>query len=285
MAVFTNYATLSYKGGTLNSNTVTGEILETIAVEKTAVSGSYSSGDTLSYALSLVNSGSADALNLAVTDDLGAYELDGVTLYPLSYVDGTMRLFINGVLQPSATVLAGPPLAVSGISIPADGSAVLVYEAAVTEYAPLAAGSEITNTASVTGGGIVTPVTASETVPVLDTAVLSISKALSPALVKSSSDVSYSFEISNSGNSAVTGADDAILSDDFNPILTNLSVSFNGAVWTQGVNYSYNEVTGVFSTLPGQLTVPAASYTQNPDGSWTVQPGISILTVSGTINA
>ena len=57
MAEFTNFATLSYRGGTLRSNTVTGEILETVSVEKTAVRGSYSDGDTLSYALGLANSG------------------------------------------------------------------------------------------------------------------------------------------------------------------------------------------------------------------------------------
>ena len=119
MAEFTNFATLSYKGGTLRSNTVTGEILETVSVEKTAVSGSYGAGDTLSYAVSLVNSGPAEAAGLTLTDDLGAYELDGVTLYPLSYVDGTAHLFVNGVLQPAPAVTAGPPLVFSEISIPA----------------------------------------------------------------------------------------------------------------------------------------------------------------------
>ena len=34
MAIFTNYATLSYNGGTINSNTVTGELLETISATK-----------------------------------------------------------------------------------------------------------------------------------------------------------------------------------------------------------------------------------------------------------
>lgn len=37
MASFTNFATLSYNGGTTNSNTVTGELLEALTVTKTAV--------------------------------------------------------------------------------------------------------------------------------------------------------------------------------------------------------------------------------------------------------
>ena len=283
MAVFTNYATLSYTGGTLRSNTVTGEILETVSVEKSAVSGSYGAGDTLSYAVSLVNSGPADAAGLTLTDDLGAYELDGAALYPLSYVDGTARLFVNGVLQPAPAVTAGPPLAFSGVTVPAGGSAVLVYEAAVTAYAPLAAGSEITNTVTVTGSGV--DVSASATVPVEDAAVLRITKALSPAAVPANGELSYSFEISNTGNSGAGAADEVAVSDNFAPILENLAVSLDGAKWARGVQYSYDETTGAFATLPGQITVPAASYTQNPDGTWSIQPGTVTLVISGTIKS
>lgn len=283
MAVFTNFATLSYKGGTRNSNTVTGEIMETVSVQKTAVSTGYGAGDTLSYAVSLVNAGPADVSGLTVTDDLGAYELDGTTLYPLSYVDGTARLIVNGALQPAPTVTAGPPLVFSGINIPAGGSAVLVYEADVTGYAPLAPDSEITNTVTVTGGGVSVPLTASATVESLDSAELFISKALSPCVVPANGEITYSFELTNTGNTEAGAADEVVVSDDFDPILSDISVSFNGAAWTRAVQYSYDEATGAFATLPGQITVPAASYTQNADGTWTVEPGTATLTVSGTI--
>ena len=283
MAVFTNFATLSYNGVTRNSNAVTGEIMETIAVEKTAVSTEYSAGDTLSYAVSLVNSGPTDVTGLTVTDDLGAYELDGATLYPLSYVDGTARLIVNGELQAAPTVTAGPPLAFSGIDIPADGSAVLIYEADVTGFAPLAPDSTITNTVTVTGGGVSVPLTASATVGTMDSADLSISKALSPVVVPSNGEITYTFEITNTGNTEAGTADSVVVSDDFDPILSNIVVSFNGTVWTRGVQYSYDEATGAFVTLPGQITVPAASYTQNADGTWTVEPGTATFTVSGTI--
>lgn len=283
MAVFTNFATLSYKGGTRNSNTVTGEIMETVSVQKTAVSTGYGAGDTLSYAVSLVNAGPADVSGLTVTDDLGAYELDGTALYPLSYVDGTARLIVNGALQPAPTVTAGPPLVFSGINIPAGGSAVLVYEADVTGYAPLAPDSEITNTVTVTGGGVSVPLTASATVESLDSAELFISKALSPCVVPANGEITYSFELTNTGNTEAGAADEAVVSDNFDPILSDISVSFNGAAWTRAVQYSYDEATGAFATLPGQITVPAASYTQNADGTWTVEPGTATLTVSGTI--
>ena len=38
------------------------------------------------------------------------------------------------------------------------------------------------------------------------------------------------------------------------------------------------------TTLPGQITVPAATYAQDPDtGVYTIQPGVSVITVTGTV--
>jgi len=43
-------------------------------------------------------------------------------------------------------------------------------------------------------------------------------------------------------------------------------------------------MTGVFNTIAGQITVPAATYTQNPaTGIWTLTPGVSVLKVTGTV--
>lgn len=47
MASFTNFATLSYNGGTTNSNTVTGELLEALTVTKTAVVKNYAANDKI----------------------------------------------------------------------------------------------------------------------------------------------------------------------------------------------------------------------------------------------
>jgi len=96
--------------------------------------------------------------------------------------------------------------------------------------------------------------------------------------------VTYTFVIQNSGNEAVVATDNAAITDVFNPILTALTVTFNGAAWTQGTQYTYDETTGVFTTLPGQITVPAATYTRDPDtGAYSLTPGIATLTVTGTI--
>ena len=283
MAIFTNFATLSYNGGITNSNTVTGEILETVTATKTAVVDEYSSQDNVTYVVTLVNSGGVAVNGLTVTDDLGGYAFGTGTVYPLNYTDGSIKYYVNGVLQAAPAVTAGPPLVISGINIPAGGNVILVYEAAVTGFAPLDAGAEITNTVTVTGGGLVTPVTATETIGAQETADLTVSKALSPSVVAENGQITYTFVIANTGNTEAVATDDVVLTDTFDPILDPITVTYNGTVWTEGVNYTYDETTGAFATLPGQITVPAATYTQNPDGTWTVTPGIATLTVTGTV--
>jgi len=283
MALFSNYATLSYGGLTMRSNTVTGEILETVSAAKTAVVDEYGPDGDVTYAVSLVNSGDAAVTGLNMTDDLGGYTFGTGTVYPLAYKDGSMRYYVNGALQAAPAVVAGPPMSVSGISVPAGGSAMLIYEAVVTDYAPLGADGSIVNTATLTGGGISVPVEAQETVTAEQSADLTVNKAVSPAAVAPNGLLTYTFVIENTGNAAAGAAENAVLADTFDPVLGGISVTFNGAPWAAGTNYTYNETSGEFSTLPGQITVPAASYTQNPDGTWAVEPGSATLVISGTV--
>ena len=281
MASFTNFATLSYNGGTTNSNIVTGEILEALTAVKTAVSANYSAGDRITYTLSLVNTGTAAITDYTVTDNLGGYTVGANTVYPLAYNAGTVRYYINGVLQAAPTVTAGPPLTVTGLTVPAGGSAVLIYETTATPVAPLATGSSITNTATITGGGLTTPITAQATVETANSAELSISKALSPTTVTENGQITYTFVISNTGNTEATATGNVVVTDA--PILRNIAVTYNGTAWTEGTNYTYNAATGVFTTLAGQITVPAASFTQNTDGTFTVTPGTTTLVITGTV--
>ena len=284
MAIFSNQATLTYNGNSTNSNIAYGEILDVLTATKTAVEGSYTPGETVTYAVTLRNTGSSALTGVTVTDDLGGYIFNGTTVYPLTYVDGTATVFVNGVPQSAPAVTAGPPLAVSGLSIPAGGDLVLVYQALANTFADPSAGGTIVNTITATGNGISTPVTASETVTSNTAAALTITKSITPAQVVDNDRVTYTFVIQNSGNEAVVATDNAVITDTFDPILTDLAVTFNGTPWTQGVQYNYNETTGLFTTVPSQITVPAATYTQDPTtGAYTVTPGIATLIVTGTI--
>ena len=284
MAVFFNQASLSYDGNTVNSNIVSGEIVGVLTATKTAVSETYNGEDTITYVVSLLNSGSSQLTGLTVTDNLGEYVQGGLTLTPLDYVEGSILYYENGVLQAAPTVMAGTDLVISGITVPANGNATLVYQAIANGTAPLAIGSTITNTVTVTGSGLVNPVTAEETITAQSGARLSITKALSPTTVTENGEITYTFVIENRGNTPIVATDNAVVTDTFDPILENIQVTFNGEVWVEGTNYTYNEATGVFATVPGPITVPAATYTQNPTtGEYTVTPGVSVLTVTGNI--
>ena len=282
MATFFNQATLSYNGNVVNSNITAGELLEVLSATKTAVVDTYSRNSEVTYIINIVNSGSIAYNNLTVTDDLGAYAFGTTELVPLDYVDGSVRYFVNGTLQPAPTVSAGAPLVITGINVPAGGVATVVYAAETNSFAPLGDTASIVNTAVVSGTGI-SDITVTETITPENTAELTISKSLNPTTVTENGQLTYTFVIQNTGSEAVVVTDNAIVTDTFNPALNITGVTFNGTAWTSPANYTYSEATGAFATNAGQITVPAATYTQNPDGTWTIQPGVSVLTVTGTI--
>ena len=284
MAQFTNQAQLSYNNATVNSNVAVGEVLEVLAANKIAVMTTYTPGGDITYVISAVNSGTTPISGITVTDNLGAYTFGETTLYPLTYKDGSVRLYINGVLQAAPTAVAGPPLVVSGITLPANSNMVLVYEANVNSFAPLGEGDSIVNTATVTGNGISTPITVTETVTPATEAMLDITKSISPVPVAENGVVTYTFVIRNSGNTPADATANVTLTDTFNPILSGLTVLLDGTALAEGTGYTYSITEGDFATVPGVITVPAATYTQDPvSGVWSVTPGTTVLTVTGTI--
>lgn len=283
MAQFTNQAQLAYGNSVTNSNIAVGEILEVLSAAKTAVRSSYAQNDTVTYIVSVVNSGTLPFSGVVLTDDLGAYTFGTASLTPLTYVADTARYYVNGVLQTTPAVTAGSPLVISGITIPAGGNATIIYEAETNQYAPLTLGSVITNTAVLSGTGV-TPVSVSAEVSIESEPLLSITKSVSPVPVSENGTLTYTFVIQNNGNEAADAADAAVITDVFDPLLSNLTVTFNGTVWTEGVHYNYDETTGTFTTVAGQVTVPAATFTQDAaTGIWLTTPGVSTLVISGTV--
>ena len=218
-----------------------------------------------------------------MADDLGGYTFNGATVYPLAYTAGSVRYYRNGVLQAAPAVTAGPPLTITGITVPAGGSTVIAYEAEPTAFAPLGAEDSVVNTVTVTGAGLPDAVTATETVSPATGPALTISKALSPTEVAANGRLTYTFVIQNTGNAAAEAADSLVVTDTFDPRLSDLTVTLNGTALTAPTQYTYDAATGQFATVAGVITVPAATFTQNAAGSYSVSPGISTLTISGTI--
>lgn len=283
MASFYNQATLSYNGSTVASNIVSGEILEELSITKTAVSGDYRPGGQLTYVVGIANSGECSSEALTLTDDLGAYELaDGSTVVPLDYVAGSLRLFVNGVPQSAPAPTETAPLTLTGLTVPADGSVLLLYQAAVNDYAPLGEEASVTNTVTLSGGPLTEPLTAQATVDADTAPILSVTKTVSPVAVSGSGRLTYSFLLDNRGFTEASG--DLVLTDLFDPILKDITVTADGQVWSEGTQFTYDAATGLFTSAQGALTVPAAGAVQDQQtGQWSVVPGSVTLVVAGNL--
>ncbi len=284
MALFTNQATLTYNDNVINSNIVTGEIVQVLSVTKNALSDTYERDKTITYIINIVNSSDSDFTNLTVTDNLGSYTFNTASLVPLTYVDGSVRYFIKGDLQAQPTVAAVSPLTITGITVPANGNATVVYSATVNEFAPLANESQITNTVTVNGNGLSAAITAEETVSLEAGPILSITKAVCPLSVPENGTLTYTFVIRNNGFTEASATDNLVISDAFDPILNITGVSLDGASLTPTTDYTYDAATGNFASVAGVVTVPAATYVQDATtGAYSVTPGATVLTVTGTI--
>lgn len=282
---FTNVATLSYNGEQIRSNIAVGMIEEMLSVSKYAVNETYGEGDTLTYIVSIVNNTAATVNGLTVSDDLGAYAFGTGTVQPLTYVENSMQYYQGGVLQPDPAVQTTDGLVISDISVPANGSTTIVYAAEVNSFAPLETGASVTNTVTVDGAAI-SAVTAEESVAVTNAAELSVVKSVTPIPVAENGELTYTIQLLNSGNTAVLETENAAVTDTFSPALTEISVTLDGAVLIAGVDYTYDEATGVFSTANGVISIPAATFTQDETtGEWSTTPGSATLTVTGRINS
>ncbi len=284
MARFTNQAQLIYNNVAIPSNIAVGEITEVLEVSKTALVGTYVRGDKVTYVISLVNSGDTELTGIQVSDNMGGYQFDGRTLYPMAYVPNSAALFINGVPQGFPTVTPGTPTVFSGFSVPANGNATIVYETQLNDYAPLAPADNITNTATTTGAGLANPAIAQEVINPVADAQLAINKAIDPIPVADGGTLTYTFTISNSGSAPVETADNVTITDTFRPVLSDLNVTFNGTPWVENTDYTYNPATGVFTSLAGNITVPEATFLQDQaTGTWSANPGTSTLIIRGTV--
>lgn len=286
MAVFYNQASLSYSGGNTNSNIVAGEMLEVLSVTKTAVENGYSSGETLTYIVSIINSGTVDVNNVTVTDNLGLYTDECGTFTPLSYVNDSVKYYLNGSLLTAPSVDTNTELTFSGITVPASGNAIIIYSAVVNSTAPLAANSCITNSVTVESdcNCAANSESASASVCTRDEPILTISKSLCPSTLTENCNLTYTFTIQNLGNTEASSNDNVVITDVFNPTLRDISVSIDGTVVSENTEYTYNGNTGEFATVAGIVKVPAATYSRNcTNGEWTVNPGVTTVTIKGVL--
>lgn len=281
----TNQASLSYRYGDTDasvlSNIATAVVNQPLTASKTALNGTYREGDTLTFVLSLTNSGSAPLANVTVTDDLGTYTLSTLSLTPYTILPGA-RLFLggtdNGAISPTVTA-DGAVFTIP--SLPAGTNALILYQVRLTGTAPLAAGATITNTATVTAPALTEDVAAAATVTAAEYADVAVVKTMSPATLTDGGTITYTFDITNRGN---TEATNIVLTDAFNPLPTAITVTRDGVV-LDATDYTF---TGGVLTVPASgstgITLPAATLTQNEEtGAVTLTPSSTRITVTGTL--
>lgn len=289
MPTFTNQATLTFNNASILSNVATGEILDVLTMTKGATPLTYAQNEDITYVIHLTNTSASPLTGVTITDNLGAYSFEPIgypsrILTPLTYKENTAAFFINGVQQPSPTAeVVDNNLVISGLNIPGNANATVAYIATTNEYADANSGETITNIATVTGGGLTEPLTDSATITARDAANLMINKSVTPTQVLENGRVTYRFEISNYGNTETLPTDSLVLTDRFNPILSDLSVTYEGAAWTAPTNYTYT-TDGLFTTVENAITLDAATITQDPaTGLIETVPSTVVLEVTGTI--
>ena len=283
MVEFTNKATLSYNGASIDSNTVSGTREVTTELTKTALVPTYEEGP-VTFIVSFVNNGAGAVSGLTLTDDLGAYTVGEETVYPFAYVRDSVKVYLSGVEQTPVEVTSTQPLVLTAPDVPAGGNLLVVYAVTPTVYAPRGDGQGVTNTVTATAPSMDTPAEASADVLSAQAAELALTKSVFPLELTEGEEVTYTIVVLNSGNKPAGDAGGPVIADTLDPALSQLSVTLDGVALEEGTGYTYDPDTGAFATVAGAVTVPAAVCTQDPaTGIWSSSPGASTLRISGTV--
>ena len=287
MPTIENFATVSYTSGGITETKVSNiaeiSIESAVGFTKTSLGNTYSDNSVLTYILTVTNSSASNITGSTVTDNLGTYVFNTTELTPLEYVAPAV-LLINGQdvsAQLGVDASTQGSLIFTLPNIPAGATANIIYKAQVNDFAPLALNSTIVNSSTFESNSECADANASATVSVANAANISIIKQMCPNPVICGDTITYTIKIYNYGN---TAAENVVLTDDFNPAPDNITVSRNG-VLLLGTDYTYiNGLLSITSSLGESVTVPPASFTQDPiTGIITITPSVIEYTITGTI--
>ena len=287
MATIENFATVQFTSAGVTTTRVSNlaEIgLESaISFSKTTVGDTYDADGTVTYILSATNTSGAAINNITVIDDLGTFLFGGTTeLTPLSFLEPAV-LLINGANSSSLLTVDTSTAGSVSFTFPtlaAGATANIIYNARVTDFAPLEESSTIVNTATLTSDSDCADGSATATVTVNSAANVSVIKQMSPNPVVCGSTVTYTIRIYNYGN---IPAENLTLTDTFNPAPTNITVSANGTLLNP-TDYTY--VDGLLTVPPADrgITLPAATFSRDETtGEVIVTPGLIEYVITGTI--
>lgn len=286
---FQNIANLSYNYGdgntrTVQSNTVTGQIMDSLSMQKMVINPNYCLYENLTYVITIKNSGDTAYNNLVVTDNLGSYTLENTTVTPLDFIPNTSYISINSAdLTPISTSnVSDNSISFTIPTLASGDTAKIFFTSRTNDFAPLTAGSTIVNISSLSQGNNVDSlenITASATATASECPRVEITKYMSPDTLVAGGPVSYTFTVSNYGNVEATNLQ---ITDRFQDgaVPTQIdSVTINSVPYT---DYTY--VDGLLTIGSNQsLELPPATFSQDPStGIITSIPSVMSVVVNGT---
>lgn len=262
-----------------NSNTVTTTLLDeySISATKTVLNNDFRPGENITYTLLIENNGRGDLYNLQIVDDLGS----STSTKPLTFQNAL--LYINGVQTQITPTFSQDNSVIFQLPSPFSSGdiAIIVYNATAANNISL---TSITNTEQVTANGgsatgtqvSVTP-DPTATINAANYAQLSITKQSDKTTISSGDTLTYTFNITNSGNEPATNV---ILTDTLPADFTISQISLTSAGTTtiyQTGEYDIDPATNTL-TLPNstgpQITVPAAT---------SAGAGTAVIQIIGTV--
>ena len=285
-----NFASLTFEYGSSKeevlSNTAFATLQDSVNIDLSSVENSYSSNDTITYILSIINNSSRCIKNIKVSNDLASYTINsGIsqkTITPLSY-EGTSKLYIGGKFfsDIEAEVLSDK-IIFNLEEIPALSNALIFYSTRVNKNAELSTGSSLKSTSSLTYDGMINNIESSDTIYVKEKADVTLIKYMYPNLITSGEIITYNFILYNYGN---IEAKNVAFSDTFSPAPLNLNVSVNSdALSSKNYSYINGEIKIPSYGSDFSLSIPPANFIRDENnGAITTKPGSTIITITAKI--
>jgi uncharacterized repeat protein (TIGR01451 family) len=288
MATIENFATVRFTSGgvatTRISNLAEVGLESAVTFTKTAVGSNYNGNGIVTYILSAVNTSASPINNITVRDDLGTFVIGETTeVTPLEFISPAVLLLngrnASGELTTDTSV-AGE-VTFTFPTLGAGSAANIIYNARVTEFAPLEEGSVIVNTATLESDSDCADGSVTASVTVSSSADVTVTKQMSPNPVVCGDTITYTIRVYNYGN---IPAEDLVLTDTFIPAPTDITVTQDGVLLPAT---GYNYVDGTLTIPPtgaSPLTLPAATFSRDAEtGEVIVTPGMIEFVITGTI--
>ena len=238
-----------------------------LAATKTSIDlngGDVTPGDTLRYQVVLTATGAGIATNTRIVDPLPA--------------NTTWQG--NVTVTPPGGVAGSPPNVLTGLSVPGGSTVTVTYDVRVN--APLAEGTVITNTATISSPNIPASLTTTVT-DTVHTAALSISKASDPSPIVAGGVVTYIITVRNTGTTTATNV---VVTDTLPPEVAYIPGStLIASAFTYADDFGSGDYSGSTGTQPwtgAWAESPADGGPLSGDITVVSESGSSRLHVSGT---